>query len=100
MTRCLRQHQVAAKLAVSIDWFYRNKKRLIAEEGFPAPVPGLGQVWLEEAVDTWLTARAAGAAPKSIPFHPVLAGADASAGSPDLAGELAARATKLARSFH
>ena len=49
---------VAKKLTRSIDWFYRNRKRLEAS-GFPKTVPGFGKRWHPGAVAAFL-AREAG----------------------------------------
>ena len=51
--RCLDDVQVAAKLGRDREWFHRNKKRLIEEEGFPKPLPILRR-WDEAAIDAWL----------------------------------------------
>lgn len=41
-----------------LDWFYRNRRRLEAEHGFPKPLPGLGELWYDpEAIEAWLAAR-------------------------------------------
>lgn len=53
--------EVAARLrpgsAGALDWFYRRKKGLIADHGFPPPVPGCGNRWDPAALDRWLDAQ-------------------------------------------
>lgn len=58
----LTQRQVAEWLGHSLDWFRRHRARLTAEQGFPAPVPGLGRRWDPAAITAWL-ARYRGVAP-------------------------------------
>lgn len=35
------------------DWFYRHWPALVAEHGFPAPLPGLGKRWSRDQVVRW-----------------------------------------------
>lgn len=56
--RCLiASDLVAAKLARSQSWFNKNKIRLISENGFPAPIAAVGDVWDETAIDRWIDAQ-------------------------------------------
>jgi predicted DNA-binding transcriptional regulator AlpA len=49
--------RAAARLGRSLDWFYRNRKRLEAAHGFPPPVGGCGGRWDPAAIDAWLDAQ-------------------------------------------
>lgn len=46
--------QVAAWLAMSRDSFCRKWRGLVAEHGFPPPVPGCGLHWDPHAIERWL----------------------------------------------
>jgi len=50
----LNTRQVAARLGRTLNWFYRNKKRLENEHEFPHPVGGCGGRWDPAAIDAWL----------------------------------------------
>jgi predicted DNA-binding transcriptional regulator AlpA len=53
--RYLSARQTAAKLGFSRSWFYKNKDRLMREEGFPAPSPMFAKPrWDALAVETWM----------------------------------------------
>jgi len=62
-----RAAQVAALLGLTVRAFHCRRARLVAEHGFPQPLPGLGTVWDLAAVERWIarqdpasaTARAA-----------------------------------------
>lgn len=78
---------LCAMLGRSTDWFYRNRRSLEAEHGFPKPLPGLGYAWSKVEVRRWLHRPAevetsGGPLPK-IEFE-------------DLSDELARRAAELA----
>lgn len=80
---------VALKLGVSRERFYKRWKAMVAEHGFPPPVPGCGKRWDPVAIRRWLDAQ--------MPAHlrpPVAAAAEAEAA--DLAAELRERARALA----
>ena len=51
--RCLDDVEVAAKLGRDREWFRRNKRKLIEEQGFPRPLPILRR-WDEAAINAWL----------------------------------------------
>lgn len=53
--------QVAAQLGHRAAWFYRNRARLQAQHGFPAPVDGCGLRWDPVAIGAWLDAQRHGA---------------------------------------
>lgn len=59
MRRVLTQAQVAAGLGVTEDWFYRNRARLMREEGFPPPLPlGIaGMKWDPLAIELWMNSK-------------------------------------------
>ena len=40
-----------------LEWFYRHVKRLIAEQGFPAPERAIGNVWDPRAIERWQDRR-------------------------------------------
>ncbi len=50
----LNMAEVARKLGRSVEWFYRNRRRLEREHGFPASIAGLGKRWDPAAIDAWL----------------------------------------------
>ena len=57
----IKSAEVAAKLGrfrldgqPNVFWFYKHRKRLERNEGFPGPVPGMGYRWDEAAIDAWL----------------------------------------------
>jgi predicted DNA-binding transcriptional regulator AlpA len=50
--------EVAARLNMSLDWFYRNHARLSATRGFPTSVLGGRDArWDPIAIDRWLDAQ-------------------------------------------
>ena len=59
-SRLLTLPEVATRLRRRSSWFYRNRKRLEDEEGFPPPVRGLRSVWDAAAIDAWLDGQLAG----------------------------------------
>lgn len=63
--------EVAARFGKSYDWMQRNAKKLRATHGFPAPIPGFGQVYDPLAIEQWL-ARQRDPAPKSDVTEPEL----------------------------
>lgn len=79
------------------EWFARNRARLIAEEGFPGPVPGMGLRWDPAAIDL--------SHDRNIPAHlrpaptvaPIAAPAPANDTGADEAAELAAQRAELLR---
>ena len=48
---------VAAKLGRPAVWFYRNRKMLESERGFPTKVSGCGNRWDPAAIDRWLDSQ-------------------------------------------
>lgn len=53
-------NEVAEKVfRTAPDWFYRNRRRLEDEHGFPRPLPGRGKPMLYDplAIEAWLAAR-------------------------------------------
>lgn len=52
--------QVAERLAMTPGAFCQRRRRLEAEHGFPAPVPGLGRRWNPAAIEAWLAVQAGG----------------------------------------
>jgi predicted DNA-binding transcriptional regulator AlpA len=75
---------LAKRIKRSLDWTYRALPGLIADHGFPAPLPGLGKRWDPVAVDAWLDAQLA---PELSPARP-----QAAAAAPDWEAELIRRA--------
>ncbi len=70
----LTQRQVAEWLGHSLDWFRRNRVRLVQEQAFPPPVPGLGQRWDPQAITAWLAHwRGVAPAPDSDDWENILA---------------------------
>ncbi len=52
---CYVAAEVAALLGHSIDWFYSNRRRLIAEADMPAPIVHYGKMRFDRAsIDAWL----------------------------------------------
>lgn len=52
--RLLRHAEVADLLGRPAEWLYKNKRRLIEQEGFPPPVSAIGNCWDSAAIDAWL----------------------------------------------
>lgn len=46
--------EVAARLNIDVNTFYRRRPRLETEHGFPARVPGIAPRWRPEAIERWL----------------------------------------------
>lgn len=54
----LTRAQVAAELGETLDWFYRNRKRLERDHGFPPALPGTnGRKWDLKAINAWKDAQ-------------------------------------------
>ena len=53
MRNLLTTKGVADYIGQSYDLFLRKKEGLIANHGFPPPVPGLGFTWDKKAIDLW-----------------------------------------------
>lgn len=94
--------EIARRLRVSAEWWAHNRKRLEAECGFPAPLPGFKRPlkWDPVRVEAWI--RSAAAAPRVEPTAPPPAGTrgDAPPNAEDAAAEDAdarARRERLAR---
>lgn len=50
----LTRQEVAGRLSVSADWFYRNR-RTLESKGFPPSLPGFAQGrWCPRAVELWI----------------------------------------------
>lgn len=55
MRKLLSLTEVADKLSVSTDWFFRNRARLIADRGFPPAIENFHRNrWDNAAIDRWL----------------------------------------------
>ncbi len=60
MTQLMKARQVAARLQVTVEWFYRNRAQLEAAD-FPRPLPGFKQGrWSAEAIEDWISRGSAG----------------------------------------
>jgi predicted DNA-binding transcriptional regulator AlpA len=55
--KLLTVRELADRIDRTAGYIYRNWRRLVAEEGFPPPVRGLGNRWDPVAVDAWLDAQ-------------------------------------------
>ena len=82
------QQTAEDQLGVSLDWFNRNWKNLIADHGFPPPLAGLGRRWDPVAIAAWKDAQ--------IPAHLKPPPAAEHTNVIDLSAELADRARQLA----
>ena len=62
--------EIARRLRVSAEWWAHNRKRLEAECGFPAPLPGFKRPlkWDPVRVEAWI--RSAAAPPRTEPTAP------------------------------
>lgn len=75
MDRLLRTPEVAERLGLSVEAFYRRRRSLEAA-GFPAPKPPFKSRWADSAVTAWISAGTA-ASPVAVPSAPSDDDADA-----------------------
>lgn len=61
--RGIRAHQVAELLGLGVRAFYVRRAGLEARHGFPQPLPGLGNVWDQAAVERWISRQDPTSAP-------------------------------------
>jgi predicted DNA-binding transcriptional regulator AlpA len=61
MARLIRTPDVAAKLGLSVEVFYRRRAQL-AQAGFPPPCAPFRNRWSEAVVDAWINRASAPAA--------------------------------------
>lgn len=47
-------HEVAAALGRKPGWLRRSWRKLVAERGFPRPLPGSSFVWSRKLVELWI----------------------------------------------
>ncbi len=52
--KLLNMRDTADRLNRTYEWFSRNRKKLQDDYGFPAPVPGMGNLYDPRAIDRWL----------------------------------------------
>ncbi len=55
--RLLNRRELCQKLAITLEWSYRNLPGLIEGQGFPRP--RLPRRWSEKAVDAWIAGNQA-----------------------------------------
>lgn len=61
MAHLIRTPEVASKLGLSVERFYRARKEL-DRNGFPAPCAPFSNRWSAAAVDAWIDRQATGSA--------------------------------------
>lgn len=66
MDRLLRTPEVAERLGLSVEAFYR-RRRSLATAGFPPPKPPFRNRWAESEVSRWISA---GTPPATVPAAP------------------------------
>lgn len=79
MDRLLRTPEVAERLGLSVEAFYRRRRSLEAA-GFPPPKPPFKSRWADSAVSAWISAGTApslAASPAAVPSAPSDDDADA-----------------------
>ena len=54
MRDLLKTAEVADRLGHHVEWFYKNRRRLEQDYGFPPPVRGMRHRWDPAAIDAWL----------------------------------------------